>query len=151
MKTALATIVVTSVAPAAPAAGPRDSSLRLVSPQRYQVLQRGDGAFSLRLGARPAGQPTLQVRSASRHDVVMSRRYVGVGDATTYSPPATSRRCSYRAEPHVNSATASVSSWSRDGSRMVTTISGTRPGLPEPTRTILDCLVAPVLMPSPQG
>jgi len=66
MKTALATIVVTSVAPAAPAAGPRDSSLRLVSPQRYQVFQRGDGAFSLRLGARPAGQATLQVRSASR-------------------------------------------------------------------------------------
>ena len=41
---------------------------------------RRNGAFSLRLGARPAGQATLQVRSASRHDVVVSRRYVGVGD-----------------------------------------------------------------------
>ena len=92
-----------------------------------------------RLGASPAGQATFLVRSASRHgDDPLAN-----GDATTYYwPPATSTRWSYRAEPHVNSATASVSSWSRDGSRMVTTISGTRPGLPEPTRTILDCLVA---------
>jgi hypothetical protein len=70
MKTALAcafvTLVVPAAAPAAPAAGPRDSSLRLVSPHRYQVFQRGDGAFSLRLGARLAGQATPRVRSASR-------------------------------------------------------------------------------------
>ncbi len=41
---------------------------------------RPDGAFALRLGARAAGQATLQVRSASRHDVVISRQYVGIGD-----------------------------------------------------------------------
>ena len=41
---------------------------------------RADGAFALRLGARPPGQATLKVRSASRHDVVISRPYVGVGD-----------------------------------------------------------------------
>ena len=39
-----------------------------------------DGAFALRLGARPAGQATLRVRSALRHDIIISRPYVGVGD-----------------------------------------------------------------------
>jgi hypothetical protein len=39
-----------------------------------------DGTFSLRLGARRAGQATLVVRSASHPDVVVSREYVGVGD-----------------------------------------------------------------------
>jgi hypothetical protein len=39
-----------------------------------------DGRFSHRLGALPAGQATLQVRGASRHDVIVSRPYVGIGD-----------------------------------------------------------------------
>ncbi len=69
----------------------------------------------------------------------------------TTSPAATIWRLSYSAEPHVRSATASFSSWSRVGSRMVTTISGTSPGLPDPTSTLSDCFVDPVLMPSPQG
>jgi hypothetical protein len=43
-------------------------------------LCRADGVFALRLDARPVGQATLTVRSASRHGVVISRRYVGVGD-----------------------------------------------------------------------
>ena len=41
---------------------------------------RPDGRFTLRLGDRPAGQAALQVRSASRQDVVASCEYVGVGD-----------------------------------------------------------------------
>ena len=40
-----------------------------------------DGAFALRLGARPAGQETLQVRSASRDPTSSSAAaYVGIGD-----------------------------------------------------------------------
>ena len=113
---ALAILAGTGAAPAASAAGPRDPSLRLVSPRSFQVFQRDadgdgdilvegravglgrrlevrwgiepwapfacrrDGAFELRLGARPAGQATLQVRSVARHDVVVRRGYVGVGD-----------------------------------------------------------------------
>jgi hypothetical protein len=41
---------------------------------------RPDGSFVLRLRGCRAGQATLQVRSASRPDVVVSRRYIGVGD-----------------------------------------------------------------------
>jgi hypothetical protein len=40
----------------------------------------GDGQFSLRLRALPAGQATLFVRSALRHDVVVRRPSVGIGD-----------------------------------------------------------------------
>jgi len=41
---------------------------------------RPDGAFALRLGARLPGQATLQVRGATRPDIVVSCEYVGVGD-----------------------------------------------------------------------
>jgi hypothetical protein len=41
---------------------------------------RPNGAFALRLGARPAGQGTLQVRSAARPGIIVSRSYVGIGD-----------------------------------------------------------------------
>ncbi|MEI6450687.1 MAG: sialate O-acetylesterase [Actinomycetes bacterium] len=41
---------------------------------------RANGAFALRLRARPAGQATLQVRAAARPEIVVSRPYVGVGD-----------------------------------------------------------------------
>ncbi|MCX6363461.1 MAG: hypothetical protein NTW58_04700 [Actinobacteria bacterium] len=41
---------------------------------------RSDGTFALQLGERPAGQATLKVRSASRHDIIISRPYVGIGD-----------------------------------------------------------------------
>lgn len=60
--------MVPAAAPVAPAAGPRDPSLRLVSPHLYQVFQRDDDAFALHLGSRLAGQATLRVRSASRCD-----------------------------------------------------------------------------------
>jgi hypothetical protein len=39
-----------------------------------------DGAFALHLADRRPGQATLEVRSAARPDVVVSREYVGVGD-----------------------------------------------------------------------
>ncbi len=44
------------------------------------IVCRAGGAFALRLHARPVGQATLQVRGASRPDVVVSLPYVGVGD-----------------------------------------------------------------------
>ena len=57
----------------------------------------------------------------------------------------------YSAVPHSNRATASLTSWSRVGSSMVTTMRATGPGSPDPTSTLPETSVAPVLMPSPQG
>jgi hypothetical protein len=40
----------------------------------------GDGSFRLRLAPRPAGQATLAVRGALRHDVQVDVDHVGIGD-----------------------------------------------------------------------
>src|SRR5450756_1171074 len=69
----------------------------------------------------------------------------------TTSPAETRVLRAYCVEPHLSRPTASRSSWSRFGSCMVTTTRGTRPERPEPTSTMPDCVVAPVLTPSPHG
>ncbi len=44
------------------------------------IACRADGTFAAKLAGRAAGQATFWVRSAARHDVVISRPYVGIGD-----------------------------------------------------------------------